>query len=47
VRPPRPGQPRSAHYEGDGWVVVRHPETPKVVEALRALVTEVRIVAGP
>jgi hypothetical protein len=47
ARPPRPGQPRSAHYEGDGWVVVRHAETPKVVEALRALVTEVRIVAGP
>ena len=43
---PHPGQPRSLHYEGDGWVVVRHPETNGVIEALRALVTEVRIEAG-
>jgi hypothetical protein len=43
---PRAGQTRSAHYEGDGWVIVRHPETRGVVEALRILVTELVIEAG-
>jgi D-alanine-D-alanine ligase-like ATP-grasp enzyme len=43
---PRVGQTRSAHYEGDGWVIVRHPETRVVVEALRTLVTELVIEAG-
>lgn len=40
---PRPGQPRSSHYEGDGWVIVRHPETQGVVAALRAVLESVRI----
>lgn len=43
-RLPRPGQVRSAHYEGDGWVLVRHPETARVVDALRVLVQELRVV---
>jgi hypothetical protein len=41
---PQPGQPRSQHYEGDGWVVVHHPETMGVVKALRAVIETVRIV---
>ena len=32
--------------EGDGWAVVRHPETRVVIEALRALVSEIRIELG-
>jgi hypothetical protein len=43
-RLPKPGQPRSDHYEGDGWVVVRHPETKGAVAALRAVLETVRVV---
>jgi hypothetical protein len=41
---PRPGQPRSQHYEGDGWVLVHHPETKGVVAALRAVLDTMSIV---
>lgn len=40
---PQPGQPRSAHYEGDGWIVVHHPETKGVVAAMKAILENVRI----
>lgn len=43
---PSVGQPHSTHYEGDGWAVVRHEETRVVIEALRALVSEIRIELG-
>jgi len=43
---PHAGQTRSTHYEGDGWVIVRHPETGVVVDALRTLVTDLVIEAG-
>jgi biotin carboxylase len=43
---PHVGQARSAHYEGDGWIILRHPTTAGVVEALRAVVTLVRIEAS-
>lgn len=43
---PRPGQPRSSHYEGEGWIMVKHTETPRVVEALRAAITGIRVAAG-
>jgi hypothetical protein len=35
ARIPRPGQPRSESYEGEGYVIVRHPETEVVEAALR------------
>lgn len=41
---PQPGQPRSAHYEGDGWIVVRHPETKGVVAAMKTILETVKIV---
>jgi hypothetical protein len=40
---PKVGQPRSSHYEGEGWVVVRHPDTAGVLDALRKLVTRTTI----
>ena len=40
---PRRGQPRSSSYEGEGYVIVRHPETRVVVEALRKLISSVRV----
>ena len=30
-------------YEGDGWILVRHPETRAVVEALRDVISNVRV----
>lgn len=40
---PRKGQPRSSSYEGEGNVIVRHPETSVVVDALKKLITAVRV----
>lgn len=42
-RMPRVGQPRSEHYEGEGWAIVRHPETRGVVDALRTLITTIQV----
>ena len=41
---PQPGQPRSQHYEGDGWIVVRHPETKGVIAAMKTILETVKIV---
>jgi hypothetical protein len=46
-RLPQAGQVSSASYEGDGYVIVRHPETAVVIDALRRLVTTVRVELGP
>lgn len=43
---PRVGQPRASGYEGEGWVIVRAPETRAVVEALRVLVTTIQVEMG-
>lgn len=40
------GARRATSYEGDGWAVVRHPETAVVKDALRALVASVRVRAA-
>jgi hypothetical protein len=42
-RLPQPGQPSSGSYEGDGYITVRHPDTPVVTAALKQLVTAVRV----
>lgn len=44
ARLPHAGQPTSASYEGDGYVIVRHPETAVVEKALERLITTLRIV---
>jgi ATP-grasp domain len=46
-RLPGPGQLSSGSYEGDGYVIVRHPDTTVVTSALRSLVTTVRVELGP
>ena len=43
---PRPGQLPSSSYEGDGYVILRHPETRAVEEALRRLISTVRVELG-
>ncbi|MGE0707182.1 MAG: acetyl-CoA carboxylase biotin carboxylase subunit family protein [Planctomycetota bacterium] len=40
---PKVGQPRSSHYEGEGWVLVRDETTQGVVEALRKVITQVKL----
>ncbi len=43
---PQPGQTPSGTYEGEGYVIVRHPETDVVKDALRKIVTRVRVELG-
>jgi hypothetical protein len=45
-RLPRPGQPSSGSYEGDGYITIRHPDTEVVTAALKTLVTTVRVELG-
>ena len=40
---PQPGQPASSSYEGEGYVIVRDPRTDVVREALRRIVSGIRI----
>ncbi|MGI9519929.1 MAG: ATP-grasp domain-containing protein [Pirellulaceae bacterium] len=42
-RIPEPGQPASSTYEGEGFIIVRHPETRVVEEALRRIITNVKV----
>ena len=46
ARLPAPGQPSSGSYEGDGYITVRHPDTSVVTDALKTLVTTVRVELG-
>jgi hypothetical protein len=45
-RLPEPGQVSSGSYEGDGYVIVRHPDTTMVTDAMWRLVTGVRVELG-
>ena len=40
---PQVGQPRSSSYEGDGYVVLRHPDTDTVAAATKHLIETVRV----
>ena len=40
---PEPGQTASSTYEGEGWIIVRHPETARVEAALDHIVRTVRV----
>lgn len=43
ARLPERGQPPSDSYEGDGYVIVRHPDTAAVEQALKEIVSTVRV----
>jgi len=45
-RLPTPGRPSSGSYEGDGYITVRHPDTAVVTQALKQLLTTVRVELG-
>lgn len=46
ARLPREGQSPSGGYEGEGYVILRHPETQVVAEGLRQLISSVRVELG-
>jgi hypothetical protein len=43
---PQPGQAPSGTYEGEGYVIVRHPETDVVKDALWKIITRVKVALG-
>jgi biotin carboxylase len=43
---PKPGAPRSDSYEGDGYIIVRHPETEVVTAATRTIIETIEISYG-
>ncbi|MCH9680744.1 MAG: ATP-grasp domain-containing protein [Deltaproteobacteria bacterium] len=43
---PEPGQPKARSYEGEGYAIVRHPETLVVERAIQRLVSLVRVETG-
>ena len=45
-RSPHVGATPSSSYEGDGWVIVRHPETKVVEQAILKVVSTIRIELG-
>jgi hypothetical protein len=45
-RLPQPGQQSTGSYEGDGHVTVRHPQTAVVSDALKQLVSTIRVELG-
>jgi len=40
---PKLGQPKSDHYEGDGYVIVRHPDDEVVKSAMKTIIETIRI----
>jgi biotin carboxylase len=46
VKLPRRGQNKSASYEGEGFVILRHPETEAVADGLARLVQLIRVELG-
>lgn len=46
TRLPQPNQEKGKSYEGEGFVLVRHPETKVVEDALRHVISNVRVELG-
>lgn len=40
---PKVGQPKTDHYEGEGYVIVRHPDTDVVKAAVKTIIETIRI----
>lgn len=43
---PKVGQPRSDHYEGEGYAIIKHATTQGATECLKALINNVRVELG-
>jgi hypothetical protein len=46
ARLPQPGQAKSSSYEGEGYVILRHPETAVVEAGLKRVVERLRVELG-
>ncbi len=46
VKLPVPGAMPASSYEGDGYIILRHPETTRVEDALKRLISVVRVELG-
>ena len=46
ARLPEPGVPRSDSYEGDGYVIVRHPDTEVVTAAMKTIIETIQVQYG-
>jgi biotin carboxylase len=46
ARLPEPGAPRSDSYEGDGYVIVRHPDTEVVIAAMKTIIETIQVQYG-
>jgi hypothetical protein len=46
VKLPQEGQAGSGHYEGEGYVIVRHPQTAVVERAVAAIISNVEVELG-
>jgi len=46
VKIPTPGTAPSSSYEGDGYIILRHPDTAVVMKALQRLISVVRVELG-
>lgn len=46
VKLPQVGQPRAESYEGEGFAILRHPDTEVVARGLRRLISLVRVELG-
>ncbi len=46
VKLPQEGQAGSGHYEGEGYVIVRHPQTVVVERAIAAIISNVEVELG-
>lgn len=46
VKLPTPGAMPASSYEGDGYIILRHPETVIVMQALQRLISVVRVELG-
>ena len=42
-RLPQVGSPRSDSYEGDGYVIVRHPDTEFVKAAMKTVIETIQV----
>ncbi|MEO5905933.1 MAG: hypothetical protein ABIQ11_04370, partial [Saprospiraceae bacterium] len=43
IRIPKPGQEKSASYEGEGFIILRHPDSRVVENALADIVSTVKV----
>ena len=46
IRVPRVGQEKSVSYEGEGFIILRHPDTAVVETALKDIVENIRVTLG-